>query len=53
VYCGCQQGLDVRKIPSPGRSGEVFLLDIPFYRTRHPGFIADQHIHEDAATMDI
>ena len=35
VCCRCQQGLDVRKNPSPGRSGEVFLLDIPFYRTRH------------------
>jgi hypothetical protein len=34
VYCGCQQGLDVRKISSPGRSAEVFFLDIPFYRTR-------------------
>ncbi|MGA9670732.1 MAG: hypothetical protein WBQ94_16095, partial [Terracidiphilus sp.] len=32
-YCGCQQGLDVRKISSPGGSGEVFFLDIPFYRT--------------------
>src|SRR5207253_7193367 len=31
------QGLDVRHLPSPspcGR-GEVFSLDIPFYRTRH------------------
>jgi hypothetical protein len=34
VCCRCQQGLDVRKNPSPGRSGEVFLLDIPFYRIR-------------------
>jgi hypothetical protein len=33
VYRGCQQGLDVRKISSPGGSGEVFFLDIPFYRT--------------------
>jgi hypothetical protein len=30
----CRQGLDVSKNPSPGGSGEVFLLDIPFYRTR-------------------
>src|SRR5437660_1889838 len=32
------QGLDVRHLPSPspcGR-GEVFSLDIPFYRTRRP-----------------
>jgi hypothetical protein len=28
-----QQGLDVRKNSSPGGWGEVFLLDIPFYRT--------------------
>jgi hypothetical protein len=34
VCCRCQQGLDVSKNPSPGGSGEVFLLDIPFYRTR-------------------
>ena len=27
-------GLDVRKISSPGRSSEVFFLDIHFYRTR-------------------
>jgi hypothetical protein len=32
--CRRQPGLDVRKISSPGGSGEVFLLDIPFYRTR-------------------
>jgi hypothetical protein len=32
----CQQGLDAGKISSPGGSGEVFFLDIPFYRTR-PG----------------
>ena len=28
--------LDIGKISSPGRSGEVFFLDIPFYRTRLP-----------------
>jgi hypothetical protein len=33
VYCGCQQGLDGEKNIFPGRSGEVFFLDIPFYRT--------------------
>jgi hypothetical protein len=33
VHDRCQQGLDVRKLSSPGGSGEVFLLDIPFYRT--------------------
>ena len=32
--CSRQQGLDVRKISSPGGSDEVFFLDIPFYRTR-------------------
>src|SRR5271165_3517636 len=31
---GCRQGLDVKKNIFPGRSGEVFFLDIPFYRTR-------------------
>jgi hypothetical protein len=47
----CQQGLDVRKTSSPGRSGEVFLLDIPFYRTR-PNldlkFLADNFKHRTA-----
>ena len=33
IYQRCQQRLDVSKNPSPRRSGEVFLLDIPFYRT--------------------
>jgi hypothetical protein len=41
VCCRCQQGLDVSKNPSPGGSGEVFLLDIPFYRTRQTIQIGD------------
>src|ERR1700693_3466683 len=28
------EGLDVRKKPSSKKEGEVFFLDIPFYRTR-------------------
>jgi len=35
MYRSCQPGLDARKISPPGGSGEVFLLDIPFYRTAH------------------
>jgi hypothetical protein len=34
VHCSRQQGMDVRKTSSPSGSGEVFFLDIPFYRTR-------------------
>jgi len=26
---------DVRETPTPKNIGEVFFLDIPFYRTRH------------------
>jgi|HubBroStandDraft_3_1064219.scaffolds.fasta_scaffold121950_1 hypothetical protein len=34
----CSQGLDVRNSSPSNAQGEVFLLDIPFYRTRpgHP-----------------
>ena len=30
----CDQGLDVRNFLPPIAEGEVFFLDIPFYRTR-------------------
>jgi hypothetical protein len=45
-YCSRQQGLDVRKISSPGGSGEVFFLDIPFYRTRqeNASFTIDEFV---------
>src|SRR5271165_7037213 len=33
----CNQGLDVRNSLPPIAQGEVFFLDIPFYRTRQIG----------------
>jgi hypothetical protein len=40
------QGLDVTRLSPPIAAGEVFLLDIPFYRTRHAACnsVADTHI---------
>jgi len=32
----CKQGQDVSETATPKNVGEVFFLDIPFYRTRHP-----------------
>ena len=42
----CSQGLDVRTSSPSNAEGEVFFLDIPFYRTR-PGAFLGCHVGGD------